>query len=83
MEKITKILALPFIGLVRFYQYAISPYTPAACRYRPTCSSYTIEALKVHGVFKGSWLAIKRIISCHPWSKGGYDPVPDKKNKTS
>ncbi|UMB60965.1 membrane protein insertion efficiency factor YidD [Lutibacter sp. A80] len=80
MKSITKILAIPFIWLVRFYQAAISPYTPSACRYTPTCSSYTLEALKVHGIFKGGWLAIKRIGSCHPWGGSGYDPVPEKDN---
>ena len=81
MKSFTKILAIPFIWLVRFYQVAISPYTPSACRYSPTCSSYTLEALKVHGIFKGGWLAIKRIGSCHPWGGSGYDPVPEKHPK--
>jgi putative membrane protein insertion efficiency factor len=76
MRIISKILIAPFIFLVRFYQVAISPYTPAACRFEPTCSHYTAEALKKHGLFKGGWLAIKRITSCHPWGKSGYDPVP-------
>jgi len=73
-----KIATYPFILLIRFYQAAISPYTPAACRYSPTCSSYSLEALQVHGLFKGSWLAIKRIGKCHPWGGSGYDPVPKK-----
>jgi len=81
LKSVTKILAIPFIWLVRFYQAAISPYTPSACRYSPTCSSYTLEALKKHGVFKGGWLAIKRIGSCHPWGGSGYDPVPEKEHK--
>ena len=81
MKSVTKILAIPFIWLVRFYQAAISPYTPSACRYSPTCSSYTLEALKKHGIFKGGWLAIKRIGSCHPWGGSGYDPVPEKEPK--
>ena len=66
----------PFVLLVRFYQVAISPLTPAACRFEPTCSTYTIQALQKHGLFKGGWLALKRIFSCHPWGKSGYDPVP-------
>lgn len=70
------ILISPFVFLVRFYQVAISPYTPSACRYSPTCSQYTLEALKKHGLFKGGWLAIKRIGSCNPWGGSGYDPVP-------
>lgn len=83
LKKLTKIIAIPFVWLVRFYQVAISPYTPASCRYSPTCSHYAVEALKKHGVFSGGWLAIKRIFSCHPWSKGGYDPVPEKPNTKS
>lgn len=72
------ILTAPFIMLVRFYQIAISPILPAACRYSPTCSQYTIEALRTHGLFKGGWLSAKRIISCNPWGGSGYDPVPEK-----
>ena len=66
----------PFVLLVRFYQVAISPLTPAACRFEPTCSTYTIQALQKHGLFKGGWLEIKRIFSCHPWGRSGYDPLP-------
>jgi putative membrane protein insertion efficiency factor len=73
-----KITTYPFILLIRFYQAAISPYTPAACRFSPTCSSYSLEALQVHGLLKGSWLAIRRIGKCHPWGGSGYDPVPKK-----
>jgi len=71
-----KILIAPFILLVRAYQILISPLTPATCRYEPTCSQYTLEALKKHGLFKGGRLAVKRISSCHPWGGKGYDPVP-------
>jgi len=67
------------VFLVRFYQVAISPYTPSACRYTPTCSQYAIDALEMHGVLKGGMLALKRIFSCHPWGGSGYDPVPEKK----
>lgn len=81
--KFTAILAYPFILLVRFYQTAISPFTPATCRYTPTCSSYALEALKVHGFFKGGWLALKRILSCHPWGGSGYDPVPKAHSHSS
>lgn len=69
-------LALPFIVLVRFYQLCISPLTPAACRFTPTCSQYALEALRRYGLFKGGWLAVKRIARCHPWGGSGYDPVP-------
>lgn len=71
-----KVLIFPFIMIIRFYQIVISPLTPAACRFEPTCSSYSKEALEKHGLLKGSWLAIKRISSCHPWGRSGYDPVP-------
>jgi len=74
--KVKKILITPFIWIVRFYQLFISPLTPATCRYAPTCSHYTLKALKKHGLFKGGWLAVKRIMSCHPWGGSGYDPVP-------
>lgn len=69
-------MAYPFIFLVRVYQRTISPFTPASCRYNPTCSQYTITALKKYGLFKGGWLGIRRIFSCHPWGGSGHDPVP-------
>ena len=73
MKKLlTKIMLLP----IYFYKYSISPLLPPACRYMPTCSEYAIEALKKYGPLKGSWLALKRIASCHPWGGSGYDPVP-------
>ncbi|MFD2036764.1 membrane protein insertion efficiency factor YidD [Belliella marina] len=61
---------------VLIYQYLISPLFPATCRYTPTCSTYTKEAILKHGVFRGGWLGIKRIASCHPWGGHGHDPVP-------
>ena len=64
------------IALVRFYQAAISPWTPAACRYTPTCSAYAIDALREHGSLRGTWLALRRLARCHPWGGFGYDPVP-------
>ncbi|MFV8281872.1 membrane protein insertion efficiency factor YidD [Christiangramia marina] len=66
------------ISLVRFYKAVISPLTPATCRYTPSCSSYAVKAIEVHGPVYGSWLAIKRIFSCNPWGGQGYDPVPPK-----
>ena len=75
---ISKILIFPFLLVVRFYQVAISPFTPAACRFEPTCSSYMIEALQTHGLFYGGFLGIKRIFSCKKKKKTGYDPVPKK-----
>ncbi|MFN1836090.1 membrane protein insertion efficiency factor YidD [Balneola sp. MJW-20] len=69
------------IGLVRFYQLAISPWMGKSCRYSPTCSQYTIEAIREWGAIKGSWLGLKRISSCHPWGGHGHDPVPKNENK--
>ena len=66
------------IGLIRFYQYFISPLKPPSCRFYPTCSSYAIEALKVHGPIKGLWLTVKRVGKCHPLHPGGLDLVPEK-----
>lgn len=63
---------------IRFYQGAISPMLPAACRYTPSCSQYAAEAIRIHGIRRGSVLAAKRIGRCHPWGGSGYDPVPTK-----
>jgi len=70
------ILSRFFILLIKFYQYSISPLLGANCRYTPTCSQYGVEAIKKHGPLKGAWLSLKRFISCNPWGKSGYDPVP-------
>lgn len=67
-----KALILP----IRGYQLFISPLLPPSCRYTPTCSQYAVEAIRKHGPFKGLFLAVKRILSCHPWGGHGYDPVP-------
>ncbi len=61
--------------LVRLYQQGISPMFPPTCRFLPTCSNYAIEAITKHGSLKGSWLAVCRLLRCHPFSRGGYDPV--------
>ncbi|HPA36342.1 MAG TPA: membrane protein insertion efficiency factor YidD [Chitinophagales bacterium] len=77
MEFLKKILIFPFILLIRIYKYTLSPMLGAGkCRYQPSCSTYAIEALQKHGLFKGGYLAVKRILSCHPWGGSGYDPVP-------
>ena len=68
------------VSLIRGYRYAISPLIGANCRFHPTCSSYAIQAIERFGVIKGCWLTIRRILRCHPWHSGGYDPVPKKKN---
>lgn len=65
-----------FLLPVYFYRVFISPLTPPACRFTPTCSQYMVEAVLKHGIFKGGWLGIKRICRCHPWGGSGYDPVP-------
>ena len=71
-----RVVIFPFIVLVRFYQLCISPLTPSACRFTPTCSQYALEALRKHGLIKGLWLTVKRLLRCHPWGGSGYDPVP-------
>ena len=73
-----RLLSTVFIGLIRFYQLAISPLLGANCRYTPTCSQYGVEAIKEWGPLKGGWLAVKRFSRCHPWGPHGYDPVPKK-----
>lgn len=67
---------------IRIYQYLISPFIKPCCRFYPSCSQYALLAIEHHGVIKGLWLAICRILRCHPWSAGGYDPVlPEHKEK--
>lgn len=74
-----KLLLLP----IRFYQYAVSPMMASHCRYYPSCSQYAIEAISHHGGLKGLFLSIKRLLRCHPWGKGGYDPVPGTDDRKS
>jgi putative membrane protein insertion efficiency factor len=77
-----QILRKLFILPVIIYQYSISPLLPSACRFTPTCSQYAKDAILTHGIFKGTWLGMKRIGRCHPWGGQGYDPVPPKDNDT-
>jgi hypothetical protein len=79
LKFISKLLGWLLILPVYFYRYAISPLTSPSCRHEPTCSQYAIEAIKIHGPFKGFWLGTIRILKCHPWGTYGYDPVPPKK----
>ena len=65
-----------FLALIRFYRRYLSPLHPPCCRFIPTCSQYALEALEKYGALKGSWLALRRFLRCHPFHKGGYDPVP-------
>ena len=81
MQTVKKILSFILILPIKFYQYTISPLLPQSCRHVPTCSNYAIEAIKIHGIFKGLWLATKRLSKCHPWGTHGYDPVPPKKER--
>jgi len=74
--RVARALAWPLIGVVRLYRVAISPWLGVNCRYAPSCSEYAIEALREHGVLRGSALAARRIGRCHPWGGSGYDPVP-------
>jgi hypothetical protein len=76
IKKLFKLLAIPLILLIKIYQILVSPLFPPSCRFTPTCSHYSIEALKKYGILKGGWLSIKRILRCHPWGGSGYDPVP-------
>jgi uncharacterized protein len=69
-------MRLVLTSLIRLYQYGVSPLLGSNCRFYPSCSCYAHEALNVHGVLRGSWLSARRILRCHPWHPGGYDPVP-------
>jgi hypothetical protein len=80
MKKINELIKKAMIFMIKTYQLTISPrFSHGACRYTPTCSQYTLEAIQIHGIIKGSWLGFKRILRCNPFFKGGYDPVPPKK----
>jgi len=76
MKRVAQILSLPFIALIKLYQWIISPILGPKCRFTPSCSQYAVEALRKHGVLKGLWLTIRRLSRCHPWGGHGYDPVP-------
>ncbi len=69
-----------FIWLIRGYQIFISPIFPPSCRFQPTCSHYTLESIERFGVIRGGWLGVNRILRCHPFHPGGYDPVPNKED---
>lgn len=77
---VKKGISLILIGLIRIYQLVLSPFLGRSCRYQPTCSAYAIEAIRIWGPFKGFWLTVKRVSTCHPWGGDGYDPVPEKKS---
>ena len=69
------------IGIIKLYQYLLSPLFGQNCRFHPTCSQYAVEAINEHGVFKGGYLSMRRILKCHPFNEGGVDPVPKKQVK--
>ena len=70
------------IALLRGYRLVVSPLYGQVCRYHPTCSAYALEAITRHGSITGTWLAARRVLRCHPWALGGYDPVPPRTNMT-
>ena len=75
-HSLKKIFVFPLVIIIKLYQFVISPLTPSSCRYSPTCSQYSLEALKKYGIIKGVSLTFKRLIKCHPWGGSGYDPIP-------
>ncbi len=83
MEAHRGLVASALIGLIRGYQRFISPLLGPRCRFYPSCSHYTVDALRTHGLLRGGWLSVRRILRCHPLNPGGYDPVPDAQNRCS
>jgi len=71
------------LAVIQLYREGISPLRPACCRYTPTCSAYAVEAIEVHGLARGSWLALRRLLRCHPFHRGGHDPVPSSVGQSS
>jgi uncharacterized protein len=76
-------LSLPFLLAIWIYRRFVSPVLPAACRYYPSCSQYALEAVLLRGPLVGPWLALRRLLRCHPWSPGGHDPVPLKASSST
>lgn len=76
MSSLRGALRLAAAGAVRVYQIVVSPWLPPSCRFSPTCSEYTRQALIRHGILRGTWLSLRRLSRCHPFGSGGYDPVP-------
>jgi putative membrane protein insertion efficiency factor len=80
---IARVLSLPLLLLIQLYRWLISPMIPAACRYHPSCSQYAQEAVLEHGPLVGAWLALRRLLRCHPWADGGPDPVPPARKRVA
>ena len=78
LQALGRLLAWPLLGLVALYRATLSPWLGNNCRFEPSCSAYAMEALRVHGAFRGTLLCARRIARCHPWGGSGYDPVPEK-----
>ncbi|MCP5201794.1 MAG: membrane protein insertion efficiency factor YidD [Gammaproteobacteria bacterium] len=72
-----RLATLPLVALIHGYRVVLSPLLGPRCRYLPSCSAYALEALERHGLLRGGWLAVRRVLRCHPWGGSGYDPVPD------
>lgn len=77
-RSVRQVLALPLVGLVRLYQLVVSPLLGPTCKFYPSCSNYAVTALSRHGLFRGTWLTVRRLGRCHPWSAGGVDHVPER-----
>ena len=75
-QTVRRITSWPALMLIKFYKTFLSPYMGRSCRFQPTCSTYTYEAIQKYGIIKGGWLGLRRILRCHPWGGSGYDPVP-------
>ncbi|HHS50176.1 MAG TPA: membrane protein insertion efficiency factor YidD [candidate division Zixibacteria bacterium] len=81
MSEAGKISRWPFLAAIKLYQLTLGAVMPPSCRFYPTCSQYAFEAIHKHGALRGGWLTVKRIVRCHPFNPGGYDPVPELKGK--
>ncbi len=78
---LSRLVALPLVGLVHLYRLCVSPWLGNNCRFQPSCSRYALDALRKHGAFRGTWLAMQRIARCHPWGGAGHDPVPEPRRE--
>ena len=79
MKRLLEILREIWVAPIRFYQRFISPWTPPSCRFKPTCSAYGVEAVRTHGIVRGTFLTVWRVLRCQPFSEGGWDPVPPRR----